>query len=146
MPRSHALLKRMVSILPFRWRIDTAMAQHHALAAIAAWRSSAIARKLARQRQAITPHMHGELDLTDQAAVRSFMQDARPDAVVLAAAKVEAAAAQTTLIRRNSFMKIWLWNATSFIKRSWPGCASFHADHDNAFTRMAQQPMREGAC
>lgn len=31
---------------------------------------------------------HAELDLTDQAAVRQFMQDERPDVVILAAAKV----------------------------------------------------------
>src|SRR6056297_1549209 len=31
---------------------------------------------------------HAELDLTDQRAVRAFMQDARPDVVILAAAKV----------------------------------------------------------
>lgn len=31
---------------------------------------------------------HGELDLTDQRAVRAFMQDARPDVVILAAARV----------------------------------------------------------
>ena len=31
---------------------------------------------------------HGELDLTDQRAVRAFMQDVRPDVVILAAARV----------------------------------------------------------
>tara|TARA_R110002072_G_scaffold269027_1_gene428142 strand:- start:13847 stop:14104 length:258 start_codon:yes stop_codon:yes gene_type:complete len=33
---------------------------------------------------------HAELDLTDQAAVRDFMQTEKPDVVILAAAKVGA--------------------------------------------------------
>ncbi|QDY70463.1 GDP-L-fucose synthase [Qingshengfaniella alkalisoli] len=54
---------------------------------------SAILRKLQARQQAgqdVTPltRSHGELDLTDQVAVRSFFQDERPDAVILAAAKV----------------------------------------------------------
>ncbi|MFY9241120.1 MAG: GDP-L-fucose synthase [Roseovarius sp.] len=49
---------------------------------------SAILRQLeARGREVIT-RTHAELDLTDQVAVRDFMQATRPDAVILAAAKV----------------------------------------------------------
>ena len=36
----------------------------------------------------IVTHTHAELDLTDQTAVREFMQAERPDVVILAAAKV----------------------------------------------------------
>ena len=39
---------------------------------------------------------HGELDLTDQEAVRGFLQDERPDAVILAAAKVGGIHANNT--------------------------------------------------
>lgn len=57
---------------------------------------SAILRRLkARGVETIT-RSRAELDLTDQAAVRAFMQEARPDAVVLAAAKVGGIYANNT--------------------------------------------------
>jgi GDP-L-fucose synthase len=50
---------------------------------------SAILRQLqARGETDIVTRTHAELDLTDQAAVRTFMQAERPDVVILAAAKV----------------------------------------------------------
>lgn len=49
---------------------------------------SAILRKLEALGETIITRSHGELDLTDQAAVRSFMQAEKPDRVILAAAKV----------------------------------------------------------
>ena len=50
---------------------------------------SAILRQLkARGETNIITHTHSELDLTNQAAVRAFMQAERPDVVILAAAKV----------------------------------------------------------
>ena len=56
----------------------------------------AILRKLeARGIETIT-RSRAELDLTDQAAVRSFMQETRPDAVILAAAKVGGIHANNT--------------------------------------------------
>lgn len=53
----------------------------------------ALLRRLQARRDAGEPlqlitRSHSELDLTDQAAVRGFMQEERPDAVILAAAKV----------------------------------------------------------
>ena len=49
----------------------------------------AILRTLqARGHTDIITRTHAELDLTDQAAVRTFMQAERPDVVILAAAKV----------------------------------------------------------
>ena len=49
----------------------------------------AIMRQLqARGETHIITRTHGELDLTDQSAVRAFMQAERPDVVILAAAKV----------------------------------------------------------
>ena len=56
----------------------------------------AILRKLqARGAKTIT-RTHAELDLTDQAAVRDFMQTERPDVVILAAAKVGGIHANNT--------------------------------------------------
>jgi GDP-L-fucose synthase len=53
----------------------------------------AILRRLEARRDAgeaieLITAIHAELDLTDQAAVRAFMADQRPDVVILAAAKV----------------------------------------------------------
>jgi nucleoside-diphosphate-sugar epimerase len=48
----------------------------------------AITRKLAAKGTELITATSAELDLTDQAAVRAFMDDHKPDVVVLAAAKV----------------------------------------------------------
>ena len=54
-----------------------------------AWLGGAILRQLqARGETNIVTRSHAELDLTDQAAVRAFMQVERPDVVILAAANV----------------------------------------------------------
>lgn len=57
---------------------------------------SAILRRLQTQNMTTLTRTHAELDLTDQAAVRSFMQTERPDAVILAAAKVGGIHANNT--------------------------------------------------
>ena len=49
---------------------------------------SAIVRLLHDRGEELLVRSHDELDLTDQQAVRAFMQQQRPDAVILAAAKV----------------------------------------------------------
>ena len=49
---------------------------------------SAILRRLEAGPDVILTQSRADLDLTDQAAVRAFMRDATPDAVILAAAKV----------------------------------------------------------
>lgn len=49
---------------------------------------SAILRQLEQRGCEVITRTHGELDLTDQAATRAFMQGQRPDVVILAAAKV----------------------------------------------------------
>jgi GDP-L-fucose synthase len=59
------------------------LAGHHGMV------GGAILRQLqARGEKTIVTRTHAELDLTDQAAVRAFMQAERPDVVILAAAKV----------------------------------------------------------
>jgi nucleoside-diphosphate-sugar epimerase len=62
---------------------------------------SAILRRLQARQAAGEPldlitRTHAELDLTDQAAVRAFMQAERPDVVILAAAKVGGIHANNT--------------------------------------------------
>jgi nucleoside-diphosphate-sugar epimerase len=62
---------------------------------------SAILRRLEARRAAgealtLVTRTHAELDLTDQAAVRAFMQETRPDVVILAAAKVGGIHANNT--------------------------------------------------
>ncbi|WP_170773315.1 GDP-L-fucose synthase [Ruegeria lacuscaerulensis] len=53
-------------------------------------------RKKAGEALELITRTHAELDLTDQAAVRDFMQSERPDVVVLAAAKVGGIHANNT--------------------------------------------------
>ena len=58
---------------------------------------SAIVRRLAEQGQTnIVTRTHAELDLTDQAAVRTFFEAEKPDQVYLAAAKVGGIHANNT--------------------------------------------------
>jgi len=61
----------------------------------------AILRRLQTRKEAgeditLLTRTHAELDLTDQAAVRGFMQEQRPDVVILAAAKVGGIHANNT--------------------------------------------------
>lgn len=57
---------------------------------------SAILRRLVALGVDTVTRTHAELDLTDQAAVRTFLQAERPDAVILAAAKVGGIHANNT--------------------------------------------------
>ncbi|MCP4825710.1 MAG: GDP-L-fucose synthase [Shimia sp.] len=54
------------------------------------------ARKEAGEALELLTRTHAELDLTDQAAVRAFMQSEKPDVVILAAAKVGGIHANNT--------------------------------------------------
>ncbi len=56
----------------------------------------AIARQLAARGDEVIARTHAELDLLDQQAVRAFLADERPDAVVMAAAKVGGIHANNT--------------------------------------------------
>lgn len=57
---------------------------------------SAILRRLEARNAEIVTRTHAELDLTNQAAVRDFFDQERPDLVILAAAKVGGILANTT--------------------------------------------------
>jgi nucleoside-diphosphate-sugar epimerase len=56
----------------------------------------AILRRLQARGAEVITRTHAELDLTDQTAVRAFLQAERPDAVILAAAKVGGIHANNT--------------------------------------------------
>ncbi|WP_179209177.1 GDP-L-fucose synthase [Haematobacter genomosp. 1] len=56
----------------------------------------AILRRLQARGADVVTRTHAELDLTDQAAVRAFMAEEKPDAVILAAAKVGGIHANNT--------------------------------------------------
>lgn len=57
---------------------------------------SAILRRLQARGDTVLTRTRAELDLLDQAAVRDFMQDERPDVVIVAAAKVGGIQANKT--------------------------------------------------
>ena len=121
------------------------MAQRIFLAGHRGMAGSAIARKLAARGAELITRTHGELDLTDQAAVRSFMQDARPDAVVLAAAKVGGIHANNAypaeFIHENLVMEC------NVIHQAFVAGVRqlLFLGSSCIYPRMAQQPMREGA-
>jgi GDP-L-fucose synthase len=107
---------------------------------------SAIGRQLKAQgRDEIITRTHRELDLTDQAAVRQFMQQQRPDAVILAAARVGGIHANNTyaadFIYENLMMQanvIHQAHGAGVQKLLFLGSSCI-------YPRNAEQPMREDA-
>ena len=111
---------------------------------------SAILRRLAARRAAgepveIVTRDRAELDLTDQAAVRGFMQAVRPDVVILAAARVGGIAAndrypadfiyENLMIEANVIHQAF---AAGVRRLLFLGSSCI-------YPRMAPQPMREEA-
>lgn len=93
----------------------------------------------------ILTRTHAELDLTDQAAVRDFMESERPDAVILAAAKVGGIHAnnvypadfiyQNLMIECNVIHNAYAAGVTRLLQLG-SSCI---------YPKMAPQPMREDA-
>ncbi len=107
---------------------------------------SAICRRLAEQGDAeIVTRTRAELDLTDQAAVARFMAAERPDAVVLAAAKVGGIHANNTypadFIYENLMMEA---NVIHQAFRAGVGKLLFLGS-SCIYPRAVPQPMREDA-
>ncbi len=107
---------------------------------------SAIVRALAAQGQArIITRTHAELDLTDQAAVRQFFAQERPDQVYLAAAKVGGIHANHTypaeFIYQNLMMQANVIDAAfkSGVKKL------LFLGSSCIYPKLAEQPMRETA-
>jgi GDP-L-fucose synthase len=107
---------------------------------------SAICRQLLAEggHQLIT-RTHAELDLTDQSAVRAFMADQRPDAVILAAAKVGGIYANNTypadFIYENMMMQ------SNVIHQAWAAGVTklLFLGSSCIYPKLADQPMREDA-
>ena len=107
---------------------------------------SAIVRQLnaAGQTQIIT-RTHGELDLTDQSAVRGFMLAERPDVVILAAARVGGIQAN------NSFPADFIYDnlmiASNVIHQAYAAGVTqlLQLGSSCIYPRDVAQPMREDA-
>jgi len=111
---------------------------------------SALVRRLEARRAAgedltLITRTHAELDLTDQAAVRSFMADQKPDAVILAAARVGGILAndlypadfiyENLMIECNVIHQAFATGVTRLLQLG-SSCI---------YPKLADQPMREDA-
>jgi nucleoside-diphosphate-sugar epimerase len=106
----------------------------------------AILRQLkARGETNIITRTHAELDLTDQAAVRTFMQAERPDVVILAAAKVGG------ILANNSYPADFIYNnlmiEANVIHQSFAAGVTrlLQLGSSCIYPRAVPQPMREDA-
>jgi GDP-L-fucose synthase len=106
---------------------------------------SAILRKLQARGVRTITRTRAELDLTDQAAVRSFMAKERPDAVILAAAKVGGIYANSSFpaefIRENLAIEL------NVIHEAWAAGVQrlLFLGSSCIYPRNVEQPMREDA-
>lgn len=106
----------------------------------------AILRRLqARGTDEVVTRTHAELDLTDQAAVRAFMGAERPDAVILAAAKVGGIVANNTYPA--DFIHDNLLIQTNVIGQAHAAGVErlLFLGSSCIYPRLAPQPMREDA-
>lgn len=106
---------------------------------------SAILRQLQAQGAEIITRTHAELNLVDQAATRAFFEAERPDAVILAAAKVGGIHANNTypaeFIYENLMMEANVINSAyrAGVQRL------LFLGSSCIYPRLAPQPMREDA-
>lgn len=107
---------------------------------------SAIVKQLTAQGyKHIICRAHSELDLCDQAAVRQFMQDEKPDYVVLAAAKVGGIHANDTYPAEFIYQNLMM-EANVIHEAYQSGCENLlFLGSSCIYPKMAEQPMQEGA-
>ncbi len=105
----------------------------------------AVTRQLQARGQTVITRTHAELDLTDQQAVRAFMQAERPDAVVLAAAKVGGIHANNTYPA--SFIYENLMIEANVIHQAFEAGVTrlLFLGSSCIYPRAVPQPMREDA-
>jgi GDP-L-fucose synthase len=105
----------------------------------------AVTRQLQARGQTVITRTHAELDLTDQQAVRDFMQAERPDAVVLAAAKVGGIHANNTYPA--SFIYENLMIEANVIHQAFAAGVTrlLFLGSSCIYPRAVPQPMREDA-
>lgn len=107
---------------------------------------SALTRRLAgRGNVELLTRSHAELDLTDQAAVRAFLQAERPDAVILAAAKVGGIHANNSYPAEFIYQNLMM--ETNVIHQSYEANVRqlLFLGSSCIYPRNAAQPMREDA-
>lgn len=107
---------------------------------------SAIYRQLtAAGYQHIVVRTHAELDLTDQPAVRQFMEQERPDQVILAAAKVGGIHANNEYPAEFIYQNLMM--EANVIHQAWrSGCKQLlFLGSSCIYPKFAEQPMAEGA-
>ncbi len=93
----------------------------------------------------IVVRTHAELDLTDQAAVRDFMQQQKPDQVILAAAKVGGIHANNVYPAQFIYQNLMM--EANIIHESWAiGCKTLlFLGSSCIYPKLAAQPMAESA-
>ncbi|WP_439922658.1 GDP-L-fucose synthase family protein [Nitrobacter sp. JJSN] len=107
---------------------------------------SAILRRLAaRGNVELITRTHTELDLTDQAAVRAFMQAERPNAVILAAAKVGGIHANNTYPADFIYQNLMIQNNVINQAHAVGVERLLFLGSSCIYPRAAAQPMREDA-
>ena len=107
---------------------------------------SAIQRRLdMRQGVALLTRSHAELDLTDQAAVRAFMQGERPDCVILAAAKVGGIHANATYPAEFIYQNLMIQNNVIHQAHAADVKRLLFLGSSCIYPRAVPQPMREDA-
>ena len=95
--------------------------------------------------QNLVTRTHAELDLIDQAAVRNFMQQERPDIVILAAAKVGGIHANNTYPAEFIYENLMV--EANVIHQAWAiGCQRLlFLGSSCIYPKLAEQPMQESA-
>lgn len=107
---------------------------------------SAIVRQLqAAGHDNIVVRSHADLDLTDQAAVRDFMQTEKPDKVILAAAKVGGIHANNVYPAEFIYQNLMM--EANIVHQAWQvGCNELlFLGSSCIYPKFAEQPMQESA-
>ena len=107
---------------------------------------SAIVKQLTEAgHQNLVVRTHAELDLTDQTAVREFMQQERPDIVILAAAKVGGIHANNEYPAEFIYQNLMI--ESNIIHQAWAvGCTQLlFLGSSCIYPKLAAQPMTEDA-
>lgn len=107
---------------------------------------SAILRKLqAGGYENIVVRSHAELDLTDQTAVREFMQTQQPEQVILAAAKVGGIHANNVYPAEFIYQNLMM--EANIVHQAWAaGCRELLLLGSSCiYPKFAEQPMQESA-
>jgi GDP-L-fucose synthase len=100
---------------------------------------------LAAGYQHIVVRSHAELDLTDQAAVAGFMQQEKPDQVILAAARVGGIHANNVFPAEFIYQNLMM--EANIIHQAWlVGCSRLlFLGSSCIYPKFAEQPMQESA-